>query len=50
MEAMINSSKFLWESHKGRDRLEDPGVDVTITLKWILNRMRGDGLDSIGSG
>jgi len=36
---------------KGRDHLEDTGIDGKIILEWILrNRVGRCGLDSCGSG
>jgi len=29
---------FRWESLRERDRLEDPGVDGRIILKWIFKK------------
>jgi hypothetical protein len=41
--------RFLWESPKEIDYLEDEGVGVGIGSNWILGRLEG-GLDSTGSG
>jgi hypothetical protein len=30
--------EFWWRDLKGRDHLEDPGVDERIKLKWILSK------------
>jgi hypothetical protein len=35
---------------EGRRRLEDPGVDGKIILKWTCERDGGHGLDQSGSG
>jgi hypothetical protein len=35
---------------KGKELLEDMGVDGKIILKWVLNEMGGCGLVSSGSG
>jgi len=36
---------------KGKDHLEDPGIDGNIILRWILRkRVGGHGLDRSGSG
>jgi hypothetical protein len=32
---------FWWESAKGRDRLEDQGVNERIGSKWILKKLPG---------
>jgi hypothetical protein len=43
---MRNMYKLWLESLKGRDHLEDIGVDGRITLKWILgNRAEECGQD-----
>jgi hypothetical protein len=43
--------RFLWESPKDRDHLEDPGVDGRIVSEWILSRLaEGCGAGSVGSG
>jgi hypothetical protein len=41
--------RFLWESPKEIDYLEEEGAGVGIGSKWILGRLDG-GLDSTGSG
>jgi hypothetical protein len=30
---------------EGRNHLEDPGVDGMIILKWIFERLSGEGMD-----
>jgi hypothetical protein len=34
---------FWWRNLRERDRLEDPGVDMMIVLKWILKKNNGRG-------
>jgi hypothetical protein len=42
---------FWWGNLRGRDHLEDPGVDGRIILRWILRKRDvGHGLDQAGSG
>jgi len=52
MEEMINIYITFWlENLKGRDHLEDLGVDGNVILEWILgNRIGGCGLDACDSG
>jgi hypothetical protein len=38
MVEMRNASNILVENLKGRDHLEDLGVDGRITLEWILGK------------
>jgi hypothetical protein len=46
-----NMYSVLWESSKGKDKLEDQGVDGRMGSKWTLGRLvRGCGGDSPGSG
>jgi len=33
-----------------RDLFDDTGIDGCVTLKWILNKMGGHGLDFSGPG
>jgi hypothetical protein len=33
---------FWWESLRERDHLEDPGVDVSIILRWIFRNWCGE--------
>jgi len=30
--------RVLWGNLRGRDHLEDPGVDVRIILRWIFRK------------
>jgi hypothetical protein len=41
---------FGQESPKKRDHSEDLGVDGRIGSEWILERLAGDEVDSVGSG
>jgi len=50
MGEMRNADSILFENLKGRDHSEDPGVDMTIILAWILgNRVERCALHSSGS-
>ena len=33
---------FGWGNLRGRDHLEDPGVDGRVMLKWIFKKWDGD--------
>ena len=33
---------FRWGNLRERDRMEDPGVDGRITIKWIFMKWDGD--------
>jgi len=35
-------TKFWLEDMKGRDHLEDLGIDGMITLEWILRKLGGE--------
>jgi hypothetical protein len=40
-----------WRNLRGRDHLDDPGVDGRIILRWIFGTWDvGHGLDQAGSG
>jgi len=42
---------FLWGIRKERDRLEYPGLDGRMKLRWIVRKWDvGYGLDPAGSG
>jgi hypothetical protein len=47
---MRNDAIFRLKNPKGRDHLEDPGVDEQIILECILGKVGGCGLDSAGLG
>jgi hypothetical protein len=52
-EVREKCTRFLWESPKERDQLEDQGVGGKMGSEWILGRLAwggGCGLDSTGSG
>ena len=34
-------TRFWWENLRKEDHLEDPGVDGSIILKWILQKWDG---------
>ena len=38
---------FLWGNLRGRDHLEDPGVDGKIILRWIIRKWGCGGMDWI---
>jgi len=40
---------FVSENFRERDHLEALGIDRRIVLNCMLNRMKGCGLDSVGS-
>ena len=35
-------TRFWWGNLRGRDHLEDPGVDGRVMLKWIFKKWDGD--------
>jgi hypothetical protein len=50
-EEVSTAYKFWSGNLKGRNHLEDLGVDGRILLEWIFgNRVGGCGMDSSGSG
>jgi hypothetical protein len=38
---------FWWQNLREGDRLEDPGVDGKIILRWIFRKFDGGGMDWI---
>jgi hypothetical protein len=43
--------RFLWESLKEKEYLEDQGIHRRMGLEWILGRLAGGcGVDPVGSG
>jgi hypothetical protein len=55
MENRRGAYRVLVEGFSGRDRLEDPGVDGRIILRWILRKWdvgvwTGSGWFRIGTG
>jgi hypothetical protein len=46
----VRNTKSWSEILKGRDHLENAGVDERTILKWILWKQGGCGLDSSSSG
>jgi hypothetical protein len=39
-------TRFWWENLRGRDHLEDQGIDGRIILRWIFRKWEGGhGLD-----
>jgi hypothetical protein len=40
-ERKLYSTRFWWESLKGRNHSEDKGVDGRMGSKWILGRLAG---------
>jgi hypothetical protein len=41
MDKERNVNKFWWESQKGRDHLEDQGIDGRMGSEWILGKLAG---------
>jgi hypothetical protein len=42
MEDMEVHTEFWWGDLMGRDRMEDPGSNWRIILKWIFNKLYGE--------
>jgi len=40
-------SAFWWGNLKGRDHLEDPGIDGRIILRWIFRKWAGRAMNCI---
>jgi hypothetical protein len=43
MGKMRNAYKVCWGNLKGRDHLEDMGLDEKMILEWILEKQGGKG-------
>ena len=40
-------SAFWWGNLKGRDHLEDPGIDGRIIIRWTFRKWAGRGMNCI---
>jgi hypothetical protein len=49
MDDMRKAYKILLENLKGRDHLEDTGIDGKMILEWIIKRVGRCGLDAFVS-
>ena len=47
MERRKTYTGFWWRNLRERDGLGDPGVDGTITLRWIFRKCDVEGIDWI---